>query len=114
LGCLLGFNAQRPEKEWKEGPDNLWGLRENEYLLVECKSEVAQDRSTINESEAVQMNKSCAWFDAQYRDAKCHRWIVIPTRELSKKTSFTHNIEVLKKSGLSKLLNNVKKFTQVD
>jgi replicative superfamily II helicase len=112
LGAFLGFVAQRPEKEWKEGPDNLWGLREGEYLLVECKSEVAQTRAEIDEHEAVQMNKSCAWFDAQYKDVRCHPWIVIPTRKLTGKTSFTHEVVVLEKHGLTKLVNNVKRFTE--
>jgi len=112
LGAFLGFVAQRPEKEWKEGPDNLWGLREGEYLLVECKNEVAQTRAEIDEHEAEQMNKSSAWFDAQYKDTLCHRWIVIPTRKLTGKTSFTHNVVVLKKSGLAQLVNNVKKFSE--
>jgi hypothetical protein len=112
LGCFLGFAAQRPEKEWKEGPDNLWGVRENEYLLVECKSEVAQERSYIIESEAEQMNKSCAWFNSQYKNANCHRWIVIPTRRITKKASFIQKVQILKKSGLTKLVNNVMKFTE--
>jgi len=112
LGTFLGFVAQRPEKEWKEGPDNLWGLREREYLLVECKSEVAQTRAEINEHEAVQMNKSCVWFDAQYKDALCHRWIIIPPRKLTRKASFTHEVVVLGEHGLTKLVNNVKKFTE--
>ncbi len=112
LGAFLGFIAQRPEKEWKEGPDNMWGLREDEYLLVECKSEVAQTREEISTHEAEQMNRSSAWFDAQYKGARCHRWIVIPTRKLTRKTSFTHEVVVLKKSGLAKLVNNVKKLTE--
>ncbi|MBW8040167.1 MAG: DEAD/DEAH box helicase [Planctomycetes bacterium] len=112
LGAFLGFVSQRPEKEWKEGPDNLWGLRESEYLLVECKSEVAQDRAKITEHEVVQMNKSCAWFDAQYKDSQCHRWIVIPPRKLARKASFTHEVVVLRKHGLTKFVNNVKRFTE--
>jgi len=111
LGKLLGFVSQRPEKEWKEGPDNLWGLRESEYLLVECKSEVSQKRVEIDEHEVVQMNKSCAWFDAQYKDAQCHHWIVIPTRKLTRKASFTHDVVVLKKNGLTQLVKNLKRFT---
>ncbi len=112
LGTFLGFVAQRPEKEWKEGPDNLWGLREHKYLLVECKSEVDQKRVEIEEHEAEQMNRSCAWFDAQYKDAQCHRWIVIPPRKLTTKTSFTHEVVVLQKYGLTTLVNNVKRFTE--
>jgi replicative superfamily II helicase len=112
LGKLLGFVSQRPEKEWKEGPDNLWGLRENEYLLVECKSEVDQRRVEIEEHEAEQMNRSCSWFDSQYKGAQCHRWIVIPTRKISRKTSFTHQVVVLKKHGLAQFVKNVKRFTE--
>jgi hypothetical protein len=35
LGMALGFVTQRPDKEWREGPDNLWALRDNHYLLRE-------------------------------------------------------------------------------
>jgi hypothetical protein len=45
LARSLGLEGQRPDKEWKAGPDNLWGLRDNEYLLFECKSEVMIDRA---------------------------------------------------------------------
>src|SRR5207248_2805140 len=47
LGAALGFASQRPDKEWKEGPDNLWALKDGAYLLAECKSEVASDRKEI-------------------------------------------------------------------
>ena len=57
------------------------------------------------------MNKSCAWFDAQYKDAQCHHWIVIPTRKLTRKASFTHDVVVLKKNGLTQLVKNLKRFT---
>ena len=36
LGKALGFDVQRPDKEWKEGPDNLWALRDDQYLLGAC------------------------------------------------------------------------------
>jgi replicative superfamily II helicase len=40
LSRALGFAGERPDKEWKEGPDNLWALDATQYLLWECKSEV--------------------------------------------------------------------------
>jgi hypothetical protein len=61
LGMALGFVTQRPDKEWREGPDNLWALRDNNYLLLECKNQVDQNRA-INKQETGQMNNSCAWF----------------------------------------------------
>ena len=108
LGSLLGFMGQRPEKEWKEGPDNLWGLREGEFLLAECKSEVALDRAEINEREAEQMNRSCAWFDGNYSGATCHHWLIIPPRRLKRTASFTHEVSVLRSHGLGKLVRNVR------
>ncbi|MGB9021966.1 MAG: helicase C-terminal domain-containing protein, partial [Candidatus Bathyarchaeia archaeon] len=112
LAELLGFVGQRPEKEWKAGPDNLWGLREGEFLLVECKSEVALDRAEINEQEAEQMNRSCAWFDSNYSGATCHNWMIIPPRRLKATASFTHEVSVLRRHGLSKLAGNVRKVVE--
>lgn len=39
LSEALGFVGERPDKEWKEGPDNLWALDATQYLLWACKSE---------------------------------------------------------------------------
>ncbi len=47
LAKALGFSSERPDKEWKAGPDNLWALRAGEYLLIECKSEVETTRDAI-------------------------------------------------------------------
>jgi len=110
LANILGFVGQRPEKEWKEGPDNLWGLRDGEFLLVECKDEVDLNRGEINEREAEQMNRSCAWFDKHYPGAKVKNVMIIPPRTLSRKTSFTHPVDIIREKGLNKLVRNVRSF----
>src|ERR1019366_9568699 len=43
LSRALGFAGERPDTEWKEGPDNLWALNDTQYLLFECKSEVDEN-----------------------------------------------------------------------
>src|SRR5260370_23025055 len=58
LGIALGFECQRPDREWKEGPDNLWAMTDDQYLLVECKSEVDINRESINKHETGQMNNA--------------------------------------------------------
>jgi len=110
LAQLLGFAGQRPEKEWKEGPDNLWGLRNGEYLLVECKNEVDLKRAEINEREAEQMNRSCAWFAKNYPGAKVKNMMIIPTCKLSRTTSFTHSVHVIREKKLGNLVRNVRSF----
>ena len=83
LGKALGFDVQRPDKEWKEGPDNLWALRDTEYLLVECKNEVSLDRAEISKRETGQMNNACAWFSKNYRGATAKNVLVIPTKKVA-------------------------------
>ena len=38
LAWFLGIRGQRPEREYKEGPDNLWALPNGTFLVIECKN----------------------------------------------------------------------------
>jgi hypothetical protein len=82
LGRALGFETQRPDKEWKQGPDILWALRDHQYLLIECKNQVDKNRKEINKDETGQMNNSCAWFKNHYGDSPVKNLIVIWTRTI--------------------------------
>ena len=66
IGESIGFLSQRPDKEIKKGPDNLWCGVENQYFLLECKNEVEDTRSEINKHEAGQMNSHAGWFEDIY------------------------------------------------
>lgn len=37
LGHILGFIVERPDKQRGEGPDNLWCVRDNDYILLNVK-----------------------------------------------------------------------------
>ena len=81
LGKAMGFVTQRPDKEMRQGPDNLWALKDNHYLLVECKNQVDANRKEINKQETGQMNNSCAWFKQHYAGAqRKHSIMIIWTR----------------------------------
>lgn len=112
LGVILGFATQRPDKEWKEGPDNLWCLRDNEYLLFEAKNEVELTRVEISKYEAAQMNTSSAWFAKVYPDAKVTRVMVIPTKKVSGAAAFHPEFDtvIMRKKGLDALVKNVRAF----
>ncbi len=110
LGEAIGFLSQRPDKEIKKGPDNLWCGVENQYFLIECKNEVDELRSEISKQEAGQMNSHCAWFESIYQDAKCKRIMVIPTKKLSYHADFTHEVNIMRKGSLNKLKANFKAF----
>lgn len=110
LGKALGFSSEQPDKEWKQGPDNLWGIRDNEYLLVECKSEVSLERAEINKEETGQMNNACAWFAKYYKGASATRIMIIPTNKVSKAAGFNENVEIMRKAELSRFKANVRSF----
>jgi hypothetical protein len=40
LGHILELIVERPDKQRDEGPDNLWCVRDHDYILIECKHEV--------------------------------------------------------------------------
>jgi hypothetical protein len=112
MGVALGFNCQRPDKEWREGPDNLWGIREGHFLLFECKSEVEQSRTEIYKTESGQMNNSCAWFKQHYKGALAKNILVIPTKQLGPGAGFNDPVQVMRRARLKDLVRHFTQFFQ--
>jgi hypothetical protein len=110
LGEALGFSTERPDKEWGEGPDNLWCLRRNEYILVECKNQVDVGRDAISKTEAGQMNTSCAWFIEHYGDVAMTPIMVFPGKALMKGVEFSKDMRVMREKELNRLVNTVRQF----
>jgi replicative superfamily II helicase len=110
LSFALGFVGERPDAEWKEGPDNLWALDDSQYILFECKSEVGVTRANINKREAEQMNRSSAWFDKHYKEKKVKRLIVHPSGKIESAAAFTHYVEGVRESDLKKLVKATREF----
>ena len=110
LAGALGFESDRPDKEWKEGPDNLWGLRDNQYLLFECKSEVNVNRAEIDKRETDQMNRSSAWFKRYYPSSAVTRVLVIPPNKLASSAALYDEVLIMRKKHLDQLTKNVRAF----
>ena len=95
-----------------------WAVRDGEYLLVECKSEVELDRDEIRKSETGQMNNACAWFKKHYHDAKVTNLLIIPTKIVSSAAGFNELVQIVRKSSLKKLVKNFKslfgEFKKID
>jgi replicative superfamily II helicase len=110
LGTLLGYESQRPDREIRKGPDNLWCIENNSYLMIECKSEVLDDRKSISKYEAGQFNNHCGWFAEEYKNAEVLCLMIIPTKNLSYHANFTHDVKIVRKSKLRLLRKNIKDF----
>lgn len=110
LSRALGFVGERPDAEWKEGPDNLWALDDSQYILFECKSEVDVARSEVNKREAEQMNRSSAWFEKHYTGMKVKRLIIHPAGKIESAAAFTHEVEGVREADLKRLVKAVRGF----
>ncbi|MET0465212.1 MAG: helicase C-terminal domain-containing protein, partial [Chitinophagaceae bacterium] len=110
IGKMLGFLSQRPDKEFKRGPDNLWCCGDNEYILFECKNEVDEKRTEISKTEAAQLNTSIAWFEQEYTSGRVLPMMVIHTKNLAKNASLESKAKIMRKESLYALRRNIKNF----
>ncbi len=110
LSRAIGFAGERPDKQWKEGPDNLWAVDATQYLLWECKSEVNVTRAEIDKREAEQMNRSSAWFDKHYQGMNVKRFIIHPANTVQSAAAFTHEVEATRVAELRSLVKSVREF----
>jgi replicative superfamily II helicase len=110
LSRALGFAGERPDKEWKEGPDNLWALDATQYVLWECKSQVEITRAEINKREAEQMNRSSAWFDKHYPGMTVKRIIIHPANVVESAAAFTHEVEAMREAEIRKFVKSARDF----
>lgn len=110
LSRALGFAGERPDKEWKEGPDNLWALDTQSYLLIECKNEVGVTRAEINKRETEQMNRSSAWFEKHYKGMSVKRLIIHPAGKLESAAALTHEVEGVREADLKRLVTACRDF----
>jgi replicative superfamily II helicase len=110
LSRALGFAGERPDKEWKEGPDNLWALDDVNYVVWECKNEVDLKRVEINKTEAEQMNRSGAWFNKHYPGCNAVYIEVHPAYKVQSGASFLFEVRAMRDKELKALLKAVRKF----
>jgi replicative superfamily II helicase len=110
LSRALGFAGERPDKEWKEGPDNLWALDDVNYIVWECKSEVDLKRTEINKTEAEQMNRSAAWFQKHYPGCKAIHIEVHPAYQVQSAANFLVEVRVMREKELKAFVKAVRNF----
>lgn len=110
LSRALGFAGERPDKEWKQGPDNLWALDDVNYIVWECKNEVDLKRTEINKTEAEQMNRSAAWFQKHYPGCKAIHIEVHPAYQVQTAANFLVEVRVMREKELKAFVKAVRSF----
>ena len=105
----LGFNSQRPEQEYKKGPDVLWKIGELRYLVIECKNEAIAP--TISKDYCNQLNGSCTWFETKYDNTCLYTPILVhPSKVFEYAASPNPRIRIMTKEKLDNFCKAVKEF----
>ena len=108
FGELLGFKAQRPEHEFRIGPDVLW-LTGNEYgFVVECKHR-KDAKNPLVKDEHGQLLTSIGWTQREYPKRKFSGFIVHPTTAATAPAA-ADNTNVLTQAKLGDLVATTRQF----
>jgi len=111
LGELLGFPSTRPDKNKGCGPDNLWSINKNEYLVIECKNEAKTD--FISKDYCNQLSGSINWFNEVYNMS--HEFVGIPiiihpSNQVPPEASPHKNMKCIDKDKLKLIKKNLSDF----
>ena len=111
LAWFIGIRGQRPERDYKEGPDNLWALPNGSFLVVECKNGVASGNG-ISKKDAGQLGQSIAWFSGRYPASTPVPIIIHNDHTLGQGASVVAGMRVIASRHLEKLRNNLRGFAK--
>ena len=109
LAWFIGIRGQRPEKDYKEGPDNLWALPNDSFLVIECKNGVTPGGG-ISKKDAGQLGQSLAWFVGRYPASTSIPIIIHNDNHLGQGASIVNGMRVITVTNLEKLRINLKGF----
>ena len=110
LGKYIGLFSERPEKEYNNGgPDNLWGMGDNLYYVIECKNE--SNSVKISKRDCGQLHNSKSWFYKEYgKKYKCIPIIIHINNKFEDNASPEDDFKIIDKEHLNLLKENVNKF----
>lgn len=101
LAHHLGLPAERPDHDQGVGPDLLWAIGLDKYLIIECKSEATTD--FIAKKDAAQLSQSMDWFEQSYPNASGTPMMVHPVAKLHAKATMPASSRVIDRGKLASL-----------
>lgn len=110
VGSVIGFVSTRPEQETNgKGPDNLWAIGKNQYLVIECKS--AANTATISKDYCNQLGGAIRWFSNEYGETFLPVPIMVHKSTLiDKRGTAVSNMRIITSENLELLRKNVNDF----
>jgi hypothetical protein len=109
IARYLGFGSQRPEQEYKKGPDVLWQIGGQKYFVIEAKNEAVA--TTISKDYCNQLNGSCNWFEEKY-DNTCSYIPILahPSNVFEYAASPESTTRIMTKEKLQEFCSSVRDF----
>lgn len=109
LGLILGLYSTRPEEEFGSGPDNLWQLDNQQFVVIECKNEATTE--FIPKKDCNQLNGSINWLYSNYHGInECYPILIHHSVNFSHDCSPETRIRIIDEESLNKLKMEVKNF----
>ncbi|MBD2341834.1 DEAD/DEAH box helicase family protein [Calothrix sp. FACHB-156] len=109
IARYIGFNSQRPEAEYRKGPDVLWELGNLTYFVIECKNGATTE--TISKSYCNQLNGSGEWFTNTYDKTCSYTPILVhPSVKLEYAASLKAETRIINEEKLKLLRENISNF----
>jgi hypothetical protein len=107
IAQFIGFKGSRPEQEG-EGPDILWSMKNQQYIVIECKS--GASAATITKTYCNQLNGSKIWFDRNYADCIGYQLMIHPSSVIETAASLTPGTRVMTFSKLDEFKETLRAF----
>jgi replicative superfamily II helicase len=82
LGTSLGFEVQRPDHEFRKGPDVLWIMTNKTALVIEAKSRKNEGKALTKEDHG-QLLQAYEWFQQTYPDIAGFRVAIAPQAKVT-------------------------------
>jgi replicative superfamily II helicase len=101
LGSYLGFDAERPEKIYKKGPDVLWRTDASFDFVIEAKSK--KEDNPLYKNDHAQLLEAEAWFKGAYPSRAAVRVSALPEAVADPKAS-TAGSYALRLDDITKLV----------
>ncbi len=96
LGKYLGFETERPDNEYKTGPDVLWILPNNQYVILELKTN--KTTGTYSKKEIAQSLDHVEWVKQNKgvkNDSDLCKIIIGPHNQVNNDANPSHDIWVV-------------------
>lgn len=104
----LGLKGSRPEQEQGDGPDVLWSMKNQQYVVIEAKS--GASAATIVKHYCNQLNGSKVWFDKNYPDCSAKLMMVHPSVMIENAASLNPRTRIMTFSKLDEFRSSVGSF----